>query len=139
MDVKECLERGLLKKEKPSLEMAKKSIEAAKRKLDESEKLLKLGILDMAEVSAYSAMFHAARALLFRDGFREKSHYALYVYLKEKYSARIEPKFLNELNILRMERHEIMYGLEKQEFDSETVTEAITLAEEFIKRIGTLL
>ncbi len=97
--------------------------------------MAELSILDMAEVSCYSAMFHAARALLFKDGYREKSHYALYVYLKEKYSGKIEPKFLNELNILRLERHEIFYGLEEQEFDDGSIRRAITLAAAFISQV----
>ena len=76
-----------------------------------------------------------ARALLFRDGFREKSHYAIYVYLKEKYSEKIEPKFLNELNLLRIERHEIFYGLEDESFDKISIKKQITVAEEFAKNM----
>ena len=77
MDIKECLEKGLIKKDKPSLDRAKQSLEIAKLKLDKAKELLKLNILDMAEVNCYSSMFHSSRALLFRDGFRERSHYAI--------------------------------------------------------------
>lgn len=135
MDVKECLEKGLLKQDTPSGEKAEKSISMAELKLEKARQLLKLDILDMAQVNAYSAMFHAARAVLFTDGFREKSHYAVYVYLKEKYSSKIEPKFLNELNILRLERHDIFYDFEEPELDAGEISKSILLIEEFIKKI----
>ncbi len=139
MDVKECLEKGLLKKDKPNIEKAEMSLEISSSKLERARQLFQLGILDMTQVSCYSAMFHASRALLFRDGFKEKSHFALYLYLKEKYSDKIEPKFLNEFNILRLDRHEIFYGLEETELDKESTGNAIVLAEKFIKNIERIL
>ena len=133
MDIKECLDKNLLKKEMPDLSLSKKSLDMAKAKLEKAKELLKLNILDMAEINAYSAMFHSSRALLFRDGYREKSHYAIYIYLKEKYSGVIEQKFLNELNVLRLDRHEIFYGFEEPELDEKAVSNMIVIAEEFIK------
>lgn len=139
MDVKECLEKGLLKKIQPSIEKAKRSIEISKSKLEKAKELLKLKILDMAEVSAYSSMFHAARALLFRDGLKERSHYAVFVYLKEHYSDKIELRFLNELNALRLERHEIFYGFEEPDFSDDDIGKTIKTAEEFIALINKIL
>lgn len=139
MDIKECLEKGLLKRDKPSLDKAKKSLEIAKLKLEKAKELLKLNILDMAEVNCYSSMFHSSRALLFRDGFKERSHYAIYVYLKERYSDKLQPKFLNELNVLRLERHEIFYGLEEPELDKESIRKVIILIEEFMENIEKLI
>lgn len=139
MNVKECLERGLLKNDKPSIEKAKKSIEIALSKLDKSRELIKLEIMDMSQINCYSAMFHSARALLFRDGFKERSHYAIYVYLREKYSDSIELKFLNELNVLRLDRHEIFYGLDEITFDKEDIKKTIKLCEEFIENVKRLL
>ncbi len=135
MNIEECLEKGLLKHDRRDSEKVKKSIQIAEIKLKKAISLLKLKILDMAELNAYSAMFHASRALLFRDGYKEKSHYAIYVYLKEKYSSKIEPKFLNELNILRLERHGIFYGFEEPELKGEDIKKTILIAEEFIKKI----
>lgn len=136
MDIKECVEKNLLKKDYPSSELAKRSLEIAKSKLEKAKKLLNLGILDMAEVNAYSSMFHSARALLFKDGYREKSHYAVYVYLKEKYSNKIEQKFLNELNVLRLNRHEIFYGFEEINFKKEDIISVINIGEEFLRIIS---
>jgi uncharacterized protein (UPF0332 family) len=139
VNVKECLEKGLIKKDKPSMEKAKRSIEIALSKLEKARELIKLEILDMCQINCYSAMFHSARALLFKDGFKEKSHYAIYVYLKEKYSDKIGLKFLNELNVLRLDRHEIFYGLEELTFDKEEIKKTLKLCEEFIENVKGLM
>jgi len=135
MDVRECIEKGLLKHDSPSMEKAHRSLEVAQKKVKKAKELLKASILDMAEVSAYSSMFHASRALLFRDGFKERGHYAIYVYLKERYADKLDLKFLNELNILRLNRHEIFYGFDEPELNEEAIGKTIMLAEEFIEAI----
>ncbi len=139
MDLKECLVQGLLKKDFPSSEKALRSLEVAAEKLVKAEQLLSLKVMDMALVNAYSAMFHASRALLFKDGYKERSHYALYLYLQEKYGDKIELRFLNELNVLRLERHEIFYGLEAVEPKEREVEQTIRLAKEFMIQIKSLL
>ena len=139
MDVRECLEKGLLKRDAPSMEKSRRSLEVAQKKVTKARELLKANILDMAEVSIYSSMFHASRALLFRDGFKERSHYAIYVYLKEKYADKLDLRFLNELNILRLNRHEIFYGFDEPEVDEGALSKTIVLAEEFIRIIQQLV
>ena len=139
MDVEECLVQGLLKKDFPNREKAFRSLEMAFDKLEKAKQLLSLKITDMALVNAYSAMFHASRTLLFRDGYKERSHYALYLYLKEKYGGRIELRFLNELDVLRQERHDIFYGLDVAEPKEGEVRRTILLVQEFITQIKSLL
>lgn len=139
MNVDDCFAQGLLKKEAPDAEKSKKSVEIASYKLGRALKLFGLKALEETIFNAYAAMFHAARALLFRDGAREKSHYAVFVYLKEKYSDRLERRFINELNALRLERHEISYGLEKPEIKEEEAAEVIKVAGDFIAAIKKIL
>lgn len=135
MELSECFEKGLLKKDRPSIEIAKKSIEMAKKKLGKARKLFELKMQEESLTSSYSAMFHAGRALLFKDGIREKSHYGLYVYLKEKFSDRIERRFLNEFDSLRQSRHEISYGLETVHISLEEAKEILKIANEFVELI----
>ncbi len=85
-------------------------------------------------------MFHAARALLFKDGHKERSHYALCIYVKERYGTKIEMKYIHELNTLRMQRHDIMYGLEERPEIMEIETEsAISVATGFLGAVKKLL
>jgi uncharacterized protein (UPF0332 family) len=88
-------------------------------------------------VSIYTAMFHAARALLYRDGFKEKSHYAIYIYLCEKYSGKIEEKYITEFNNLRMDRHNLMYSIDTPQDTSELESiETIKIVKKFIKIVN---
>jgi uncharacterized protein (UPF0332 family) len=140
MNVEDCLKEGLLVKSKPDLRKARASLEMAGHKLELAEKELEHRIFENAVISAYASMFHSARAILFGDGFKERSHYAVYVYLSERYSDKIERRYLNELNSLRLQRHELMYGLEKsieaQESDAES---AIQTAQGFSKAIKKII
>ncbi len=136
MNVQECLDQGLLVKTKPDNEKAFSSIEMAKHKRELAEKEFEHDLFESAIISAYASMFHAGRALLFKGGFKERSHFAVYVFVNEKYANKIERKYLSELNSLRLQRHELMYGLEKnieaQEEDADT---AIKLANGFLQAV----
>ena len=129
----------MLKKDIPDIKKAKKAIEIAKHKLEIAERIFDIEIYEEAIINAYSAMFHAGRALLFRDGFKEKSHFGLFVYIKELYQNKIEPRFINELNALRLERHELLYGLEKPEVREVEAEDIIAVDRDFIKAIEKLL
>lgn len=139
MDIKECFEKGLLKRDIKDIRRSAKSIEAAKRKIEIAKKTFDVDILEESIINAYASMFHASRAILFRDGVKEKSHYAVYVYLREMYKEKIEARFLNEFNSLRMERHELIYGLEKSKLDKTETQNIILIAEEFVKMVEKLI
>jgi len=135
-----CLKQGLIRKAIPSKEKAAKSIDKARKWLDEAKKNRKFELFDSCLVSAYSAMFHAARSLLFRDGFREKSHYCLARYLEEKYvdPGKLERTVVDLLDRFRELRHEDLYELDFSAIE-EDADEAIQNAETVITSIAKLL
>ncbi len=139
--IEDCFRFRLLRAISPSIEKSKRSLELAKRSLSEMSFLFKR-TEEMAYkfiiTSAYMAMFHAARAVLYKDGIQEKSHYAIFVYLKEKYSKTIPSSTINLLNIHRIERHEAMYGLDYNP-NKEDALGAQKDAKIFIKEIEKLL
>ena len=110
--IEEYFRLRLLRKIKPSLEKSERSLDLAKRAIKDAESMLKYGFYNMVIVQAYMGMFHSARALLYRDGIQEKSHFAMYIYLKEKYRKKIPLDIINLLNIHRIERHETLYDLD---------------------------
>ncbi|MFH1054563.1 MAG: HEPN domain-containing protein [Candidatus Altiarchaeota archaeon] len=136
--IEDCMGERLLRKILPDKEKSQKSVEIAKKRLAETEKAIKLEIYPYAILEAYNAMFHAARAILYRDGIQEKSHYAVYIYLKEKYADRIPSTTLNLLNIHRTERHETLYGLEYEPHRTEAQT-ALEDAKTFLHQIEKIL
>ena len=79
----DCFRFRLLRRIKPDLDKARRSVEISKERLNESKNAIKLKIFQFAVLEAYMAMFHLARALLYKDGIQEKSHFAVFIYLKE--------------------------------------------------------
>ncbi|MDO8537384.1 MAG: HEPN domain-containing protein [archaeon] len=140
MNIEQCLEQGLLVKSKPDPQKAVSSIQMARHKLELAQAEFSHQLFESAIISAYASMFHSARALLFIDGFKERSHFAVYVFVNERYSSKIERRYLSELNSLRLQRHEIMYGLETStEVQESNADSTIKLAEGFFEAVEKIL
>ena len=133
-NIEDCFKFRLLRKIAPDEEKTKKSLEISKQRLNEAEMAIELKIFQYAILESYMSMFHAARALLYKDGIQEKSHFAIFIYLKEKYSDKIPLHILNFLNIHRTERHEAMYGLEYKPEEQDALV-ALGDAKAFVKEI----
>jgi len=133
-NLEDCFKFRLLRYIKPDKEKTKRSIEVSKQRLNEAEIAFKFKIFKYVILESYMAMFHSARALLYKDGIQEKSHFALFIYLKEKYSNKIPLHILNLLNIHRLERHESLYGLDYQPSEEDALI-SIKDAKDFIKEI----
>ncbi len=137
-NTEDCFKFRLLRKIKPDKPRSEKSLEIAESRLKRAKESLKLNIFDFVILESYMSMFHAARALLYKDGIQEKSHYAISVYLKEKYSNKIPLPVINFLEIHRTERHEAMYGLEYQP-EKDDAELALKDAGDFIREIKKIL
>ena len=72
-----CLEKKNLVKVNIDKKLIEKEIVAAESDLKDSTDVLNIQKYKMATISAYYSMFHAARALLYSKGYREKSHFCL--------------------------------------------------------------
>lgn len=90
-----------------------------------------------ATVQAYYAMFHAARAVLFDAGYREKSHQCLGIYLgKLVDDARLDSRYYNYFSLVREMREKANYDLT---YSKETAETALKFADAFIEKMGSLL
>src|SRR3989339_1001669 len=81
----DCVREGLLRRIPPSKDKAAQSLKKAREWLKEAENSLRGNALNSSILASYMVMFHAARTILFLDGFREKSHACVARYLDEKY------------------------------------------------------
>ena len=126
---------------RPDILKARKSLDAAVAKLKEARALLKDNHNDAALLYAYSSMFNVGRAILYKDGIQEKSHYCLARYLDQKYAkkGKINPETITLLDTFREERHAIIYGFEEFETRKEEAEEAIMAAEKFIQKVKELV
>ena len=136
----DCLKLGLLREIPPSKENAKQSLKAAKEWLKECERNMSGAAYNSCILSAYLAMFHSARALLFRDGFREKSHACLARYLEAKYvrGNKLEGEWVDLLDRYRDLRHDDQYGMSITVI-KEDAEEAYGTAKKFVERMTNLL
>jgi hypothetical protein len=74
MKLHDCYGDNLLRMETPSPEKAKKALEIAYERTTRGKALLEKDFFEESLICCYTAMFQAARALLFREGIIEKSH-----------------------------------------------------------------
>ena len=129
MNTRDCFREGLLRKDRPSPEIAEKEIAGAERYLEDAKKCLHEGMAEMAVVAVYTSMFHAARALLFRDGIRERSHVCVIAYLGETYPALKQN--IRIMDMYRRNRHNMLYGVEISAME-EDARQGISAAEAMI-------
>ena len=112
MNIAECFEKRLLGRTKPDTKKAMRLLEIAEKKLETAKESFEKKLYGPTIIYGYTSMFHSSRALLYKDGISEKSHYCLVLYIRENYSKDIAPYLINSLDSYRKERHETLYGLE---------------------------
>lgn len=136
MKIDDCFRKGLLKRCAPDMENAKRSILLSMNNIEDASINISIHRYRVVMVSSYTAMFHAARAILFRDGIKERSHECIPVYLKSKYP-ELE-RFANILDSYRRFRHNAIYGLDfsSDEIDAKA---ALDSAKELLEEIRNII
>lgn len=111
MNFKDCLSKGLLRKDSTATERVEKSLEIAKRFLSSSKKNLEIEEFEMSEIASYNSIFHSSRSLLFKKGYTERSHICVIIGLKDLYKNNQELiDLLNTFDKIRISRHNIQYA-----------------------------
>lgn len=133
--IDDCFRKGLRRTE-PNIDNAKRSILTAQRHLKDAEATFGIRAYSSTIICSYEAMFHAARAILFKDGVKEHSHVCIPVYLKDAYP-ELE-SFANVLDTYRIYREKVAYGLDIEVMENEA-RGAIENAGEFVKTMGSII
>lgn len=155
MNVEECFQRKLLKKIAPDKLKAKSSLNIAERKLERAQELFSEDFFAESFVTAYTSMcqellfkvwflstlknrrfltFHSARSLLYLDGVQEKGHYAVYVYIFEKYAQKISCSLIEAFYAYQSERHKLLYGFDNDSSKAQAQS-ILEDAEEFLLEV----
>jgi len=136
--IKRLLDERKLLKIEPDAELVLKEMGGSGYDISRARKSLADGDFKWATVQAYYAMFHLARALLYSRGYREKSHRALLLAVRELFVKRgeLEEKFIRSFEDAMDLREEADYGLEFSESGAEMV---IGDAEDFLNRVKQIL
>jgi len=121
---------------KISEKMVLKEIHGAQTDLADAQDSFKQKKFKWATIQGYYSMFHSARALLYHRSFREKSHYAISIALKELFSKELGIDLITKFEEGMELRQQADYGLD---FSIEGATETIQGAEEFLRKAKEIL
>lgn len=135
---KRCLEKKNLVKVDIDKELIKKEIVAAESDLKDSKDVFDIGKYKLSTITAYYSMFHAARALLYSEGYREKSHFCLRTAIKNIFVDKnlLEPSFLDDYDIAKDLRENADY---KSDFSEESAKQLVSKAKKFLEKSKILL
>jgi len=111
IDLEECIERGLLRKITASREKALQCLSKSTELMEEAKACLASGQLNSTVLTGYTALLNAERAILFRDGWRERSHECTIKYLEAKYRKEISADTVALLGRYKTSRHDTQYDV----------------------------
>ncbi len=137
-EFEKCLNERKIVKMNASKEVIYKEFENAMYDLARSKESLTKGDFKWASIQAYYSMFHCIKALIFKKGYREKSHYCLLVAFKELYvkTGEMDKEFADNFEICMDIRQEADYGLS---YKDENAKIAVEDAEKLIKATESIL
>ncbi|MBN2097553.1 MAG: HEPN domain-containing protein [Candidatus Omnitrophica bacterium] len=120
--------------------LSSKELKTAKEDLQDAKDVLKFGKIKLATGSAYYALFHASRALLYKKRYREKSHIQLALAIKAFYIDKgLLPQeyydnFIQALALRELADYKNKYSKEAAQRNIQVAEEAIKLAEGLLKK-----
>lgn len=130
-EFKTALERGRILPFAEGVKLVSKEIRAADDDFIEAEDRLAKGKFKYATITAYYAMFHVARALLYRQGYREKSHRFLLAAIEALYveTGKMAPDLARGFRNAMILREEADY---QGDFSEEGARSVVAIAERMI-------
>ncbi|MBI4214761.1 HEPN domain-containing protein [archaeon] len=132
-DLESLIEKDHLTRIAPDPKSATKELMEARRDLASSEKDIRSGDIKWVLVKAYYSMFHAAKAILFLLGLKERRHYAVRKVLEWLvYKGKLEKRYVNDFNSMMDAREDADYELA---YKPEQAPYALKTAADFLKEM----
>ena len=127
-----CLEQNKIYLAEGIEKLARKELVAAQKDLSAAGQLIEDANYKWSTTMAYYAMFHAARSLLYSEGYKERSHYCLLVAIDTLFvdSKKLSRSSLEIFQKARRLREAADYQLEYSEESAQMVIKG---AKKFIK------
>ncbi len=137
MNIQDCLEQRFLVEEVPDNKLIEKEIQESSFDLESAEKAFGETNYKWTIIQSYYSMFHAAKAVCFKLGYREKKHFALLIVLEElNKSGKLEREFVNQFNAAIDARENADY---QYNYSREAASESIKRASTFNLKMRELL
>lgn len=137
-DYERCLKNGRIIKQAHTENLIPAELKAARSDLASARRSLKEDDDKWATIQAYYCIFHAARALLFAKGYREKSHFCLKAAIQVLYvdEGILDQEYVDDFDTTMLLRETADY---KSDFSRDGSEAAIGSAENFLRRTEELL
>ncbi len=136
MDIESCLREGFLRRIKVQRDLIDKELEVAGYDLSRAEHALEEGDFKWSIVKSYYTMFHAARAVLFSLGFKERRHFAIRVVLEDLNArGKLESKFVSDFSAALGAREDADY---RYTYSQEAAAYLLKAAGDFLTRMKKL-
>jgi len=137
MDVKDLIEKGYLEKIEPDAKLVNKEFEEAKYDLKRAKDALEENDFKWSIIKSYYSMFHAAKAMLFSFGLREKRHFVIGIVL-EKLSreGKLQFRYVDDYKGAMLAREDADY---RYVHAKDTAEYLIEIAEDFIEKMKEIL
>jgi uncharacterized protein (UPF0332 family) len=137
-DFDECLKKRRIVRQDFTAELTPSESAAARSDLESARRSLADGNEKWATIQSYYAIFHAARALLFAKGYREKSHFCLKAAIQALYvdTGILEQRFVDDFDATMLLRETADY---RSDFSRDGAEAALHGAERFLARAEELL
>lgn len=137
-EFEKCLEREKIKKFPRAKRLVFKEINLAEEDLKTARESFRKKNYKWSTIQSYYSMFHTARSLLYKKGYREKSHFCLIEAVKNFYviNGVLSENFIDVLKLGKSLRENAdYYG----DFDKNGAKEMLESAGDFIKETKNIL
>ena len=137
-DFERCLDKRWLVRMPEARYLVTKELQVARDDLAEAEGGYGRGSYKWSTIQSYYAMFHAARALLYSRGYREKSHYCLSVAMRHLFVSEgvLSEALIDDMDDARALREEADY---RAEFSQAGALHNLDSARKLIEQVAGLL
>jgi len=137
MKINELLQKGFITKIKPDKKLVEKELKEANYDLERANAALEQKDFKWSIIKSYYSMFHAAKAILFSLGLKERRHFAVGVVLEElSAEGKLKSKIINDFKASMSAREEADY---RYIYSEDTARYLVDVAEEFLEEMKKLL
>jgi uncharacterized protein (UPF0332 family) len=133
----ECLKKGMIKPFPLDPENVERELAGSINDLMDARENFEKGKYLWATVQSYYSMFHAARAVLYNEGYREKSHQCIEAFLvRLANDGRLDRRFVDYYTAIRQLRESANYTLT---FSEDNAAFSMKNASEFNEKMKFLI
>jgi uncharacterized protein (UPF0332 family) len=136
LQFQDCLKHNRIRLSADAASFSEKELRVAGNDLGEAEAGLSQSRWKWSTIQAYFSMFHSARALVFKKGYREKSPYCLRVALEYLYAADVPQNLIEDFQTAKIMRENADY---EEDFSDIGAKKAVKSAREFFEIAAKIL